>query len=189
MGQRGSGEFCGCGGSFAVIEKQNGPKPLFVAGGAAADRGDSNHAKASLRQSGNGNDRIGSSGIQSFFLDDQKNFYCAGAGFHEGPNVLGLVNSSVPPQSYAQGLKGGKGKYFNGIVSEGGFGGGGAYYYRNEKNYWGAGGGFTGGSTKIRAGSSRSCDGGGGGSFSIDQNATFDHVYVQYGKCKIELIN
>ena len=100
-----------------------------------------------------------------------------------------MVADSVPPQSYAQGLKGGKGKGKDGSLREGGFGGGGACYYRNGKCYFGAGGGFTGGSTKIRDGSSEDCDGGGGGSFSIDKNATFDHVYVEYGKCKIEFLN
>ena len=175
-----------------MIEKQNGPEPIFVAGGAAANApyGDSNYPKrqkASLRQHGNENDRIGSSGIQSFFRNDQKNFYCAGAGFHEGPNVGELVNDSIPPQSYSQGLKGGKGKYSSESVSEGGFGGGGALYVRNRRCYYGAGGGFTGGSTNLRTESSVYCDG--GGSFSIDKNATFDHVPVEYGKCKIEFIN
>ena len=59
-------------------------------------------------KNGHGNDLIGSSGIQSFFPNDQENVYCAGAGFHQGPNVGELVADSVPPQSYAQGLKGGK---------------------------------------------------------------------------------
>ena len=170
-----------------MIEKENGPEPIFVAGGAAAWIGDEYYSKASLRQNGNGNDRIGSSGRQLFFPNDENKVYCAGAGFHEGPIVGELVADSVPPQSYAQGLKGGKGKDRYGRLGEGGFGGGGAYYYRNGKYYYGAGGGFTGGSTKIRDGNS--CHGGGGGSFSIDRNATFDHVYVEFGKCKIEFLN
>ena len=172
-----------------MIEKENGPEPIFVAGGGAANTEDPNYAKASLRQNGKGNDRIGSSGVQSFFPKAQNDFYCAGAGFHEGPIVGELVANSVPPQSYAKGLKGGKAKDCYGRLREGGFGGGGAYYYRNGKDYHGAGGGFTGGSTKIRDGSSKYCDGGGGGSFSIDQNAKFDHFYVEYGKCKIEFLN
>ena len=172
-----------------MIENENGPDPIFVAGGAAAWTGDPNYRNASLRQNGNGNDRIGSSGLQSFLPNDENNIYCAGAGFHEGPNVGELVADSVPPQSYAQGLKGGKGKGYDGGLREGGFGGGGAYYNRNGKFYHGAGGGFTGGSTKIRDGSSNTCDGGGGGSFSIDQNATFDLVHVVHGKCKIEFLN
>ena len=170
-----------------MIEKENGPDPIFIAGGAAADRGDPNYGRASLRQNGKGNDRIGSSGLQSFWPNDQKNVYCAGAGFHEGPIVGELVADSVPPQSYAKGLKGGMGKDYYGRLREGGFGGGGALYYRNGKCYYGAGGGFTGGSTKIRDGDH--CDGGGGGSFSILQNATFDHIFVEYGRCKIEFLN
>lgn len=194
LGQRGSGNSSGCGGSFAVIEMKNGPVPIFIAGGAAAfDYTDSNYTKASLRLNGHGNDRIGSSGQQSFLPNDQNNFYCAGAGFHEGPNVGELVADSVPPQSYAQGLKGGRGKdrgrYHQADLREGGFGGGGAHYYRNGNHYRGAGGGFTGGSTKISDGSSQFCDGGGAGSYSIDRNATFDHVYVEYGKCKIKFLN
>ena len=169
-----------------MIEKENGPDPIFVVGGAAANRGDLNYVKASLRQNGNGNDRIGSSGIQAFWPNDENNIYCAGAGFHEGPIVGELVEDSIPPQSYAQGLEGGKGE--NGGRTEGGFGGGGALYYRNGY-YYGAGGGFTGGATKVQNGSSDYCHGGGGGSFSIDQNATFDHFYVDYGKCKIEFLN
>ena len=172
-----------------MIEKENGPDPIFVVGGAAAERGDPNYGEASLRQNGKENDRIGSSGLQSFLPDDENTVYCAGAGFHEGPVVGELVADSVPPQSYAQGLKGGKGKKSDGDIEEGGFGGGGANYYRNNRWYYGAGGGFTGGSTKIRDGSSHCCDGGGGGSFSIDQNATFDHFNVKYGKCKIEFLN
>ena len=171
-----------------MIEKKNGPDPIFVAGGAAAWTGYADYSRASLRQNGNGNDRIGSSGLQSFWPNDQNNVYCAGAGFHDGPNVGELVADSVPPQSYAQGLKGGRGIDSYGLT-EGGFGGGGAFSYRNGKRYFGAGGGFTGGSTKIRDGSSKYCDGGGGGSFSIDQNATFDLVHVEYGKCKIEFLN
>ena len=51
--------------------------------------------------------------------------------------------------------------------------------------YCGAGSGFTGGSTKIDE------DGrhwlGGGGSFSADPNAKFEHNYVEYGSCKINI--
>ena len=90
--------------------------------------------------------------------------------------------ASVPPQTYLQGLKGGKGKDIFGKLQEGGFGDGGALYCENGKIYYGGGGGFSGGSTRFR-------EAGGGGSFSIDKNATFDHVCVEYGKCKIEFIN
>ena len=114
-------------------------------------------------------------------------------GFLEVPKVGELVADSIPPKSYAQGLRGGKGKDSSGNIMEGGFGGGGEEYYRDHKLNWGAGGGFTGGSTKIRElqpdAGSKHCDGGGGGSFSIDKNSTFDHVKVDYGKCKIEFIN
>ena len=188
LGQRGCNDCNGCGGSFCVIEKQTGSDPIFVAGGAAANigRADLNYRKASLNQTGNGNDQIGSSGFQSCFQNVQKNVYCAGAGFHEGPKVGVLMKDSVPPQNYAQGLKGGKGKDSGGGLMIGGFGGGGTEYYKNGYYYWGAGGGFTGGSTKVQG---NDCVGGGGGSFSIDKNAKFDHVIVGYGQCKIEYAN
>ena len=174
-----------------MIKKENGQDPIFVAGGAAGRdvSYDRYSAKASLLQKGNGNDRIGSSGLQSFWQNDEHNVYCAGAGFHEAPIVKKLVADSVPPKTYAQGLEGGKGKWSSGSLVEGGFGGGGALYYRNEKFYWGAGGGYTGGSIEIHDGSSQYCKAGGGGSFSIDKNAKFDHVHAYYGKCKIEFLN
>ena len=137
LGQRGYHDANGCGGSFVVIEKQNGPDPIFVAGGG-------------------------------------------------GPRVENLVQ----PQSYARGLKGGKGD-----SSEGGFGGGGAKYLRRNNYYFGAGGGFSGGSAEIREGSSKNnilsktFGGGAGESFSIDKNAIFDYILVDYGKCKIEFLN
>ena len=170
-----------------MIDKQNGPDPIFVAGGAAATFGDENFAKASLVQNGKGNNKIKTSGLQDFWPDDQKNIYSAGAGFLESPKVRELMKNSVPPQSYAQGLKGGIGKGYFDFPMEGGFGGGGAEYLRNKKNYFGAGGGFTGGSTKVFG--NNWCIAGGGGSFSVDKNATFDHVFVEYGKCKIEFEN
>ena len=138
LGQRGYHDANGCGGSFVVIEKQNGPDPIFVAGGG-------------------------------------------------GP----WVSEFVPPQSYARGLKGGMGG-----SSQGGFGGGGAKYSVDEhKFYCGAGGGFSGGSAEIREGSSKNnilsktFGGGAGESFSIDKNAIFDYILVDYGKCKIEFLN
>ena len=137
LGQRGDGHYTGCGGSFVVIEKQNGPEPMFVAGGG-------------------------------------------GPWFKE----------SVPPQSYARGLKGGQGS-----SGKGGFGGGGARYLRNNKYYFGAGGGFSGGSAEIFEGSPKQNilstirGGGGGDSFSVDKNAIFDYILVDYGKCKIEFLN
>ena len=110
LGQRGTNDNNGCGGTFVVLETDTGPDPIFVAGGAAACRGDSNYCKASLRRTGKGNDQIGSSGLQSFSPNDEHpmNVYCAGAGFFDGPNGEDLEIDSVPPQSYAQGLKGGK---------------------------------------------------------------------------------
>ena len=169
-----------------VIEQQNGPEAIFVAGGAGAATGEMNYHQASLHRNSIGNERTGSSGIQRFISFNRKNVYCAGAGFSESPNVGALMIGSVPPQTYAQGLRGGQGQSQDGDLREGGFGGGGACYYKNACWYFGAGGGFTGGSTRVR--DVFNCDGGGGGSFSIDEDAAFDHFFVEYGKCKIEFI-
>ena len=69
-------------------------------------------------------------------------------------------------------------------LTEGGFGGGGAYYYKNH-HYMGAGGGYTGGGTKIDG----NCIGGVGGSFSIDEEAQFDHVCAKYGECTVTYLD
>ena len=69
-------------------------------------------------------------------------------------------------------------------------GGGGVYIKKVngvEKYYYGAGGGFTGGSTKVDE-YGMNCWGGGGGSFSADLDAKFDHIYVEFGYCKIKRI-
>ena len=84
-----------------MIEERNGPDPIFVAGGPGSYCG--NDAKASICQNGNGSDWVGLSGQQSFFQNDPKNLYCAGAGFFGGEmNIRALVADSVPPESYFQ---------------------------------------------------------------------------------------
>ena len=149
-----------------------------------------------MSQTANGNEKIGSSGVQKFQNGEEKNFYCGGAGFLEAPKVERLNDKSEPPQSYSQGLLGGKGydyriRLYNGSELEGGFGGGGASFKRQLngewKNYYGCGGGYTGGSSRIR--DDKVCDGGGGGSFAADPNATFDHQFEKFGKCKITFLN
>ena len=87
---------------------------------------------------------------------------------------------------------GGKGySYLHGSELEGGFGGGGATLDRqlngDWKYYFGCGGGYTGGSSRIL--NDEKCDGGGGRSFAADPNATFDHYYEDFGKCKIKFLN
>ena len=123
---------------------------------------------------------------------EEKDFFCAGAGFLEPPQVGHLNDKSQPPQTYSQGLMGGKGYHFDEEGSlEGGFGGGGGSLFRRlngkSKHYYGCGGGYTGGSSLIR--SDKICDGGGGGSFAADPDATFDYQYEDYGKCKIKFLN
>ena len=186
----------GSGGTFVV--KNTGKfimpgfsMPLFIAGGTGFSSS-INFGRASLAQTAHGNNQVGSSGVQIYQSGDVQNFYCAGAGYRQTPNVGQLCERSEPPQNYLNGLMGGKG--FNHSVrieDEGGFGGGGASFIRRlngiQKYYYGAGGGFTGGSTRIQ--DSSHCDGGGGGSFSSDQNATFDYKYEKFGKCKIEFLN
>ena len=171
----------------------NRPEPLFVAGGAGWSPNDTNYGRASLAQTANGNQKIGSSGVQKFQNCEEEDFYCAGAGFLEAPKVRRLNNKSEPPQSYSEGLLGGKGySYCNdGYEAEGGFGGGGASFGRYRDGRWifycGCGGGYTGGSSRIRT--DQYCEGGGGGSFAADPNATFDHKYEEFGKCNIQFLN
>ena len=180
LGQHGNADwgFCGSGGSFLVLETDEGPKPLLIAGGAgSAESGDSEFGRGNIKQGAFGNYNIGTSGKQKFLDGDKEDVYCAGAGFVKAPEVSNLAEGCVAPKSYKGGLTGGKG------VFEGGFGGGGGYYYRRGKWYYGAGGGFTGGSTKVDG---NCCLGGGGGSFSADPKAIFDHKYAEYGYCVIQ---
>ena len=193
LGQQGnhwSGS-CGSGGSFLVLESDEGQKPLLIAGGAGHSPYDED-ARGSIKQAAVGNENIGTSGKQKkigFF--EQNNIYCAGAGFNKAPEVSDLADGCVAPKSYKEGLMGGKGVLYK-DVTEGGFGGGGGHFRKEvswgggpygANEYHGAGGGFTGGGTKVGNGSN--CWGGGGGSFSADRNAKFDHHYVEYGYCKI----
>ena len=194
LGQKYKGHYLssGSGATFVVKETGNRPEPLFVAAGAGfSGYQDYNYGRASLAQTAKGNEKIGSSGVQKFQNGEEEDFYCAGAGFLEAPKVGRLNEKSEPPQSYSQGLMGGKG-YFHGHELEGGFGGGGATFIRrlngDWKWYYGCGGGYTGGSSRIR--DDQYCDGGGGGSFAADPNATFDHKYEkEYGKCRIHFLN
>ena len=185
LGQQGNGYCCGSGGSFLVLESEEGPKPLLIAGGAGRAGDKEEFARGNIKQTAVGNKNIGASGNQKFFKGDKEDIFFAGAGYIKAPQVSNLADECVAPNSYKDGLTGGKGDWY-GDVSEGGFGGGGGSYYMrvngDPKCYHGAGGGFTGGSTKVVGGS---CWGGGGGSFSADPGAKFDHEYVEYGYCKI----
>ena len=192
LGQRGSSNSCGNGGTFVV--KRDGtstPKALFVAAGSGSVCSlTKKFSKASLSQTASGNDKVGSSGVQKFIGGDRYDTYneiCSGAGFSEAPVTWRLRGDSEAPKCHKDGLIGGKIIDDNGRLMEGGFGGGGAFYYRNGHRFWGAGGGYTGGGTKIY--DDEDCDGGGGGSFSIDEEAQFDHVHERYGKCKITYLN
>ena len=194
LGQRPKGGYySGSGATFVVRETGNEPEPLFVAAGAGISASDYNYGQASLAQTANGNWKIGSSGVQKFQNGEEEDFFCAGAGFLEAPKFGRLNNRSEPPQSYSQGLMGGKG-YSYGLnwELEGGFGGGGATFQRQLNGRWtlylGCGGGYTGGSSRIRTNESEA-DGGGGGSFAADPNATFDHKFEKFGKCNIQFLN
>ena len=203
LGQQGNSDGCGSGGSFVVLESDEGPKPLLIAGGAghtyikAFGRGNTDQTTV-------GNRNVGTSGKQKFFHGDIEDVYCAGAGFHEAPRVSNLAKGCVAPKSYKEGLTGGKGVDENGRVYEGGFGGGGGCCHFERKinvyhpywgidtdwkgvSYYGAGGGFTGGGTKVDA-DGKNIWGEGGGSFSADPKAKIDHHFVQFGYCKIKKI-
>ena len=188
LGQRGTSNSCGNGGTF-VVKRDGTSTPLFVAGGSGSVCSSINQkfSKASLSQTASGNDKIGSSGVQQFFANDESDIFCGGAGFLEQPVTRRLRMDSVAPRSYKDGLSGGKGKTRGGNLTEAGFGGGGAWYNKNGHAYFGAGGGYTGGGTKIYNG--EYCDGGGGGSFSIDEEAQFDHAHENYGKCTVTYLD
>ena len=189
LGQKGSWHVCGSGGSFVVLDGDGGLEPLLVAGGAGRAEFDEEFGRGNLNQTAVRNERIGKNGIQVFIEGDEKDVSVAGAGYSEAPQVSKLAKGCVPPKSYRNGLTGGYGVNEYGTEYEGGFGGGGGCYRRivngEMKYYFGAGGGFTGGSTKVD--NDGWCDGGGGGSFSADPSATFDHDYVEYGSCKINI--
>ena len=195
--------WCGSGGSFCVLEGDQGPEPLLIAGGAALGHTEK-FGRGNIKNTAIENEEKTSSGKQLFFEGDKHDVYCAGAGYSVPPQVSNLAEGCVPPKTYKDGLTGGMGLIADqGYVRVGGFGGGGALYWRKvngkEKCYCGGAGGYTGGNSKIvkktlglRFIPERDsqlvefCYGGGGGSFSADPNATFDHQYVQYGYCKIQ---
>ena len=183
LGQQGSSHLCGSGGSFVVLESDEGPKPLLIAGGAGCAEYDKEFGRGNIKQAAIGNENVGTSGTQKTIFYEWSNIYCAGAGFNKAPEVSTLAEGCMAPKSYKDGLTGGKGVW-DGDMVEGGFGGGGASFKKKgfNKFYYGAGGGLTGGSTKVDR---MWCWGGGGGSYSADLNAKFDHKYVEYGYCKI----
>ena len=192
LGQQGSSDDCGSGGSFLVLESDKGPIPLLIAGGAGrAHTDDEAFGRGNIKQAAIRNENVGTSGKQKFCDGDKEDIYCGGAGYFEAPRVSNLADGCVVPKSYKGGLTGGKGVDRHRDVWEGGFGGGGGFYWRRvngeTKWYFGAGGGFTGGSTKV---DEKDYDklwwGGGGGSFSADPEAEFEHYYVEFGYCKIE---
>ena len=193
LGQESKGQIVsGSGATFVVKEGEIQLEPLFIASGAGYSSPNRIYGRASLSVPAEGNEKIGSSGVQVFQNGDVKNFFCAGAGFLESAKVERLSYQSQPPQSYSQGLMGGKGyEYLHKHELEGDFGGGGATFIRELngewKVYYGCGGGDTGGSSRIR--DDKVCERGGEGSFSVDPNATFDHQFEDYAKCKIEFLN
>ena len=125
LGQRGNHPDCGSGGSFLVLETEEGQKPLLIAGGAGSASFDEEFARGNIKQTAVGNENVGSSGKQKFVVGDKEDVYCAGAGYYEAPQVSNLAKGCVAPKSYKDGLTGGK-SLVEGKVYEGGFGGGGA---------------------------------------------------------------
>ena len=183
LGQQGSSDYCGSGGSFVVLESDEGPKPLLIAGGAGSADYDEEFGRGYIKQAAVGNENVGTSGKQEIIRSfERNNVYCAGAGFKKAPRVSSLADGCVAAKSYKEGLTGGQGVDWDGDVWEGGFGGGGGSYQRKVNGRWkiycGAGGGFTGGSTKV---DDDICWGGGGGSFSTNSKTKFDHIYVEHG--------
>ena len=107
LGQQGSSRYCGSGGSFLVLESDEGPKPLLIAGGAGrAGEDDEEFGRGNIKQTVVGNGNVGSSGKQEFFDGDKEDIFCAGAGFDEAPRVSILADRSEAPKSYKEGLTG-----------------------------------------------------------------------------------
>ena len=93
LGQQGNYVTCGSGGSFVVLNGDDGPEPLLVAAGAGyADWGDEVFGRGNFDQTAVENNRIKSSGKQMYLPGDEKNVYCGGAGYSEMPEVTDLVN-------------------------------------------------------------------------------------------------
>ena len=101
LGQQGSDDECGSGGSFLMLESDEGPKPLLIAGGAgSAYQFDEGFGRGNIKQAAVGNENFGASGKQQFIDGDKEDVYCAGAGYHEAPQVTTLADGCVAPKSY-----------------------------------------------------------------------------------------
>ena len=109
LGQQGNHFWCGSGGSFLVLESDEGPKPLLIAAGAGFVFEDEEFGRGNIKQTAVGNKNVGASGKQSFFNGDKEDIYCAGAGYNKAPQVTNLAEGCVAPKSYKEGLTGGKG--------------------------------------------------------------------------------
>ena len=122
----------GSGGSFVVLESDEGPKPLLIAAGTGCgEYWDKEFVRGNIKESAVGNENAGTSGKQEFCPGDKYDVYCAGAGFYGRPQVSNLARGCFAPKSYKDGLTGGKGvDEDDGQTYEGGFGGGGGGYYR-----------------------------------------------------------
>ena len=121
LGQQGNYYACGSGGSFLVLESNEGPKPLLIAGGAGAAPYDyEEFGRGNIKQTAVGNENVGTSGKQEFFDGDEKDVYYAGAGYSDAPQVSNLTDGCVAPKTYKDGLTGGKGVDYNGDVTVGG---------------------------------------------------------------------
>ena len=73
LGQQGSHDWCGSGGSFLVLESDEGQKPLLIAGGAGcANLDDAEFGRGNIIQAAVGNKNVGKSGKQKKigFLDE-----------------------------------------------------------------------------------------------------------------------
>ena len=131
LGQQGNDASCGSGGSFLVLESEEGQKPLLIAAGAGStsDKRE-DFGCGNIREAAVANENVGSSGKQALIGGPQETgaIYCAGAGYSEAPQVSNLAEGCIAPKSYKDGLTGGIGVNVNGNVTEGGFGGGGACY-------------------------------------------------------------
>lgn len=84
-----------------VLESDEGPKPLLIAGGRG--NGIPYHWES-------GNRKKKPASKQVIFAGAKNDIYTAGAGFSEAPEVSNLAPGCIPPKTFKDGLTGGIGE-------------------------------------------------------------------------------
>ena len=183
VGQRGTDESDGCGGTFLAVSKNKKLLPMIIAGGAGGGQL-SDYGNGSLDKCGNRSDATKRRNIK--FSPSGAPFFPAGNTawndyYNGGSGFSGIIEGQWEgtkefPQPFSEGMTGGKrAEGFHDSPdcrSDGGFGGGG-------HGLSGGGGGYTGGNGGFNGG-------GGGGSLTTDKGKIeIGHKKPGYLKIKI----